>query len=173
MAFTGFSTKQAKSLIATHQLFGDPLATLDLLFHASLHVPEIPSIGVMQHRLEFGLFAGFVCQLMAHFTQKPLGVAVHCILEAIGERFPSLGNIPWEKDAALSGSCTERKIKIAVSSLKLEIKLHAHQDGTNTRSVTKVILRLSHLLMNSELGYFACSLISGLYNGAAIVRLCF
>ena len=53
--------------------------------------------------------------------------------------------------------------KVTATSLKLEIRLHAHQVGTNTGSGTKV----SFTLMRSELGLFADSLISGLNDGAA------
>ena len=56
-------------------------------------------------------------------------------------------------------------------SLKLEIRLHAHLVGTNTRSGTEVILRSSDWLIRSELGYIARSLVSGLDDGAATLGL--
>ena len=55
-------------------------------------------------------------------------------------------------------------IKVAAISLKLEVRLHAHQVGTNTWSGTKVNLCSSDWLMRSEPGYFARSFISGLNN---------
>ena len=66
----------------------------------------------------------------------------------------------------------EKLLKVAATSLKLETRLHAHQDDTNTRSGTEVILRSSDWLMTlcSELDWFARSLISGLNDGAATLR---
>ena len=52
-------------------------------------------------------------------------------------------------------------LKVAATSLKLDIRLHAHQVGTNARSGTEVSLRSSDWLMRLELGYSARSLISG------------
>ena len=68
-------------------------------------------------------------------------------------------------------------LKVAATSLKLEIRLHAHQVDTNTQSGTKVTLRSSDWLMRSELGYFAHSLISGVnrqcsnFKGLQITRM--
>ena len=45
------------------------------------------------------------------------------------------------------------QFKVAATSLKLEIRLHAYPVGTNTRSGTEVILHSSDWLMRSELGY--------------------
>ena len=58
-------------------------------------------------------------------------------------------------------------VRVAATSLKLEIRLRARSVGTNTRSVTEAFLRSSDWLMCSELGFFASSLISGLNNDAA------
>ena len=63
---------------------------------------------------------------------------------------------------------TPNHIKVALTSLKLEIRLHADQVYTNTRSGSEVILRSSDWLMCSELGYFACSLISGFRDDGAV-----
>ena len=49
----------------------------------------------------------------------------------------------------------------------LMAKLHAYQVGMNTWSGTEVILLSFDWLMRLELGYFACSLISGLNDGTA------
>ena len=44
---------------------------------------------------------------------------------------------------------------------------HAYQVSMKARSGTEIILRASDWLMRSELGYFACSLISGIKDDAA------
>ena len=90
--------------------------------------------------------------------------------------------------------------KVTVPSLKLEIRLHAHQGGKGSYwgghrgaqpsqlpktgctgestlwatgpeedMVPKLFLRSSDWLMCSELGYFVCSLISGLNSNAATI----
>ena len=51
---------------------------------------------------------------------------------------------------------------------ELEIRLHTHQLGTNTRCGTEVnVMHVFIWLMCSELGYLAHILISGLNDGAA------
>ena len=62
-------------------------------------------------------------------------------------------------------------LKDVATSVKLEIRLHAHPVGTNTRSGTEIILRSSDWLMRSELGYIARSLISGVNGSAATLSL--
>ena len=58
--------------------------------------------------------------------------------------------------------------KVAATSLKRAIRLHAHPVGTNTRSGTEAIFTLILLAhVRSELGYFAHSLISGFNDDAA------
>ena len=57
-------------------------------------------------------------------------------------------------------------VKVTATSLKLELRLHAHQVGMDTRSGMEVSLCSSDWLMRLELGYFACSLISGFYDDA-------
>ena len=65
-------------------------------------------------------------------------------------------------------------MKVDVTSLKLEIRLHAHLVGTNTRSGTEASFALIWLAHHrSELRYFARSLISGLSDGARAATLKF
>ena len=54
--------------------------------------------------------------------------------------------------------------------MKLEIRLHTYKVGMNTQSGTEIILRSSDWLMHSELGCFACSLISGFSEDAATLK---
>ena len=63
-------------------------------------------------------------------------------------------------------------VKVAVTSLKLEIRLHAHQVGTNARSGTEAICTLIWLAHHSKLGYFACGLILGLSDNTATLGYC-
>ena len=55
----------------------------------------------------------------------------------------------------------QKKIKVAATSLKLEIRLFAHKVGMNTRSGTEASFTLIWCVRKSQLGYFA-RLISGL-----------
>ena len=61
-------------------------------------------------------------------------------------------------------------IKVAAKSLKREIRLHAHQVGMDSWSRTEAVLCSSDSLICSEWGYCACSLISGLKDGAAALN---
>ena len=62
--------------------------------------------------------------------------------------------------------------RVAATSLKIEIRLHTHPVGMNTRSGTKQVLRSSDWLRHSELGYFARSLISALNDTAVTFKKC-
>ena len=60
--------------------------------------------------------------------------------------------------------------KVAATSFKLEIRLHAHEVGTTHDLVPKSFLRSSDWLMRSEQGYFAPRLNSGLNDGATTLN---
>ena len=67
--------------------------------------------------------------------------------------------------------CRQSMTKVVATSLKLEIRLHAHQVVTNTGSGTMVIF-YEHLMAHPAGIMLLCtySLISGLSNGAATLK---
>ena len=63
-----------------------------------------------------------------------------------------------------------RLFKVAATSLKFRIRLHAHPVARTHDLVPKQFLRPSDWLMYSEVDYFALGLISGLDDGAATLN---
>ena len=94
---------------------------------------------------------------------------IHQCIRKHLQHYSHIKLIPWFQNyPEISTNC---HFKVTATSLTLEIRLHAHQVGTNTRSGTEVmftLLWLAHAF--GSIGYFVRSLISGLDNGAATLK---